>query len=252
MQPTLTSLSKLGGVMTGRILSFIIAPTEMSLLCGVGRCFCRAAFDSDVWAGTIVDARAVLPLGFKARNHWDLWQRAQFVMTGRWANGNVGLLMSPRFAIWRWYIGDDGHTVPVAGKLVCMSNVPIPHSFTVRMDSLAGLIALGFTNTNNMTSVVKSLRRKSTDSEIGFVGVFQQAGTTTLFYNRDIFADCPALEEGTFLTLVLKGSCVTLKRNGKFVLTTKLPGGFLRYKNLYCAAVMDRHCDILPCWTMIG
>ena len=226
LQPTGTPLSKLGGATTCLILGFVIAPLEMSLLCGLGRCCRRAAWDSDAWAGSIVDARAVRPLGQKAHNHWTLWQRAQFVMAGSWAIGNVGLLMSPRFAVWRWHVTDGGHTIAAAGKLVCVSQAPIPPSFTVRMDSLTGLIALGITNTKSPASIVASLRRKSTGSKIAFVGVFLQAGATTLFYNRDMFADCPALDEGTFLTLVLKGDCVTLKRNGKFVLTAKLPVRF--------------------------
>ena len=83
--------------------------------------------------------------------------------------------------------------------------------------------------------------------------MFLQTGATTLFYNSDdMFADCPALalQEGTFLTLALNEDCVTMRRNGKFVLTAKLPVRFRRDKNLYCAAVMDQHCDIVPCWTI--
>ena len=250
LQQTGTPLNKLGSAMYS-VLSFIIAPSEMSLLCGLAKCLRDGAWSPASWQDTVVDTRKLKPAGIKAHSLWTSWTQARHILSGSWAIMSVSLLLSPRFAVWRWLERGGAPYTKASGKFVAVSQSPVPLSVTVRLDVLDGLLALGIANTNAPQAIVGSLLRRKTKSKMAFTGVFLQPRASTLFLNSDQFADVPYLETGTFLTLKILDGCMTILKDNAFVLTAQLPAPWRLDSHFYCAAVMDKPCTLCPCWSVM-
>ena len=93
-----TPLSDLGSEVIATIFSFIIEPQIMPMLCGCSTTCNQAAWTVDAWAHALVDTSGLHPQGTRASYHWKLWRKA-CVIHGKWADKNVGVLLS---SVRRW------------------------------------------------------------------------------------------------------------------------------------------------------
>ena len=157
-----TSLTKNKTILTG-VLSFVLEPLVMPVLCALSRAARKECMGEGAWEGSIVDASKIRPVGYKSYTHWKLWKKAQFVVSGAWANRNVSLMMAPDFKTWCWELRKKTPWVKVDGKFVAVSQMPVPTSrVTVRaLDVLAFPLSLGFVNSRNPRQIVNALFNES-------------------------------------------------------------------------------------------
>ena len=63
----------------------------------------------EAWAGSAVDTRCIHPVGKRAHNHFVLWKQTRYVISGKWCQGNVALMLSA-FRPWRWETEREKHS----------------------------------------------------------------------------------------------------------------------------------------------
>ena len=96
-----TPLGRIGDAIH-KILSYAATPMAMPMLCVVAHFVYSACWRQEAWAGVVVDTRRIRPAGRKANSLWQKWIAAKAVISGAWAAHNVGVIVSPRVAVWRW------------------------------------------------------------------------------------------------------------------------------------------------------
>ncbi len=136
------------------ILSFVLAPTVISVVCAVNRQLCQRAWSPDAWISTIVNSTTIHPAGRLAFNHFRLWGRSR-VVGGRWQWRCVSLLLSHKFCLWRWAsIGDP--FLAVGGKylLVSSRSVWAPVLMQIHLKNLRGPVHMASATQRNLGAVV--------------------------------------------------------------------------------------------------
>ena len=91
----------LGTEVVAITFSFIISPALMSVLCACSITCNQACNEALAWDSTMVETDRIRPQGNKAHFHWKLWKTA-FVINGRWADKNVGVLLCKEIRQWRF------------------------------------------------------------------------------------------------------------------------------------------------------
>ena len=66
------------------ILSFVVEPLHMHIICTCSRSMCAAAMTPNAWAEVVVDTATIRPMGARAHVHFKLWKQAH-VIHGSWA-----------------------------------------------------------------------------------------------------------------------------------------------------------------------
>ena len=66
------------------ILSFVVEPLHMHIICTCSRSMRAAAMTPNAWAEVVVDAATIRPGGARAHVHFKLWKQAH-VIPGPWA-----------------------------------------------------------------------------------------------------------------------------------------------------------------------
>ncbi len=76
------------------VLSYVLTPTAMSVVCAVNRQLCRRAWSLEAWAGSLIDSSSIRPAGRLAFIHFRLWRRSQAGLAGQWQWRCISLLLS--------------------------------------------------------------------------------------------------------------------------------------------------------------
>ena len=151
-----TSLLKLR-VAVPILLSFILIPEDMPILCALSPGIKARAQDPQSWSGSTVDARHVKPCGVKAHRHWQAWGRARNIIAGEWAHGNVGLLVSPNFSVWRWLQTNGCPHLRFRGHTVSISQTPVPMRTTLLLQRLDEAVVVGLASTRKPNTILSAV-----------------------------------------------------------------------------------------------
>jgi len=155
-------LVTLGDDLLSSALSYVLRPSDMSALCAVCRGFSAAAWRPAAWHESTIHTAGMMPSGRLARRHYTLWISARLIIGGRWQFGNVGLLTSKTFAVWRWAEKDGSHFLPVASKTVMVSQSSVVcTAATMIFDDIhvEGDVTVGLTCSRNLAVIVLGGRK---------------------------------------------------------------------------------------------
>ena len=151
------------------VLSFVLVPEDMPILCALSSGIKARAQDQQSWSGSTVDARHVKPRGVKAHGHWQAWSRAKHVVAGDWAHGNVGLLVSPSFSVWRWVQANGCRHLRLRGHTISISQTPVPMRTTLLLQRLDEAVLVGLANTRQPKAILSTVLQ--TGKKCCFLGV---------------------------------------------------------------------------------
>ena len=85
------------------ILSYVLDPLIMTMLCAVAQHWQRRCFDEASWLDNVVDVPPwYKPSGVVAWNHFQSWTFAKYVVTRPWMFRYCGLLMDLSVQPWQW------------------------------------------------------------------------------------------------------------------------------------------------------
>ena len=112
-----TSATVLGETLSA-VLSFVMTPVIVADICACGKRLRDACLTIDAWSGCVVNTDGLRPLGRRAQKHFRLFTQARYVISGKWCQGNVALMLS-NFKPWRWEIEEraSGLSVNISSKL---------------------------------------------------------------------------------------------------------------------------------------
>ena len=159
------TLLTLGDDIVADALSYLLRPRDMPDVCAVCRGLAGAAWASNAWSGSVVDTAAIKPLGVRAKRHYTLWGRARIIIGGRWQFGVVSLLLSHRFALWRWQELGGSPFLAVESCCVMVSQSPVPPKVTMIFDKISNDVhrgvTVGFASTRDVAGIVAAIVGKS-------------------------------------------------------------------------------------------
>jgi hypothetical protein len=208
------------------------------------------SYDKESWCGTVVDARRAKPAGHKAHLHFLLWEKACAVINGPWCHANVSLLMHPHFTPWKWLLNKDNSPFSKScGKLVCASQSTVPRTMTIKFGEECGMGIVGLCTAREASMITRCVTHGS--KKHFFCGLLFDDNTATIVTNQ---ADMP---EAAFVAAVVK-QFVTITIDEKHLRATLgkhsacvLHGQCLDGRSVYATAIMDKKCDLYPCWSIV-
>ena len=238
------------------ILSFVRGAMTMALLCAIPSGLRAWAQDAQSWSHSTIDARSLKPCGQKAHRRWQLWHRAKHVIGGDWAHGNVGLLMSSNFGVWRWVTRNGCSRIPVCGSVVSISQSPVPSTVTLLMEHVCDeTVVVGLASTRQPRAIMETL--SGSKDTCAFFGVAITPVTTLLIHNDKVLNEDAThqLKDGSFVTVALDGEQVELTVSAPSALpyrqTARHGVRAVSTHELYCAAICDAPCQLVPCWSLL-
>ena len=164
------------------MISYVLTPVFMEILCPTGKpvndCFGKI----EAWAGSAVDTRCIHPVGKRAHNHFVLWKQTRYVISGKWCQGNVALMLSA-FRPWRWETEREKHS----GLFVSISSNLIDSSARFFFEAPVGNLTLGFTSSDQARAVVAAIKKRNKKKPL-FHGLrFEEGSVSLLTNNTELF-----------------------------------------------------------------
>jgi len=238
-------------------LSFVIAPLDMATLCGVCRRIAAAAWAPNAWDGSVVDASSVRPVGLKAHGLYTAWKSARLIRGGLWVLSNVGLLMSPIFCPWRWLEVDGRDFCEVGGKIVLVSQFPIPSNVTVGLGEVSRRVAVGISNTRVAQEVVAAFvtratvqLRETSEVIINYACVMFSDGMAQFQWNGVEIGDrvrCNPSHRA--VTFHCTRGCLILRIDGRQHATAHTESALIPDDTLFASVVMEAYEPVIPYWS---
>ena len=106
IQPGGKSVLTIGQALAN-VLSFALTPLTMTPLCATAKRVNETCGTPEAWIGNAVDTRGIRPNGKRVYNHFAFWRQTRYVISGKWCQGNVALLISVH--PWQWDIEGEKH-----------------------------------------------------------------------------------------------------------------------------------------------
>ena len=235
-----THLGRIGDAIH-QILSYVATPMAMPMLCAVAHFVYSACWRQEAWAGVVVDTRRIRPAGRKANSLWQKWIAAKAVISGAWATNNVGVIVPPRVAVWRW-----GPQVQLDGLSVLVSQGTVTSSITMLLEYTTGCAAICFSSTNDPQLIASNIL-EGNETDHTFLGVLFKPDTAILY--RSCVALCTVAIRHMPHLLTLSVVEKQLEVGSPDILSyatdlgdVSLPAG------CYVSFVWDGECRAYPCW----
>ena len=137
---------------------------------------------TEAWSGSAVDTRGIHPVGKRAHNHFVLWKQTRYVISGKWCQGNVALMLSA-FRPWRWEHERGKHS----GLFVSISTNLIDSNARFLMQAPVGDLTLGFASSDQARAVVAAIKKGNKKKPL-FHGLrFEESSVSLLSNNTELF-----------------------------------------------------------------
>ena len=202
----------------------------MYILCACCRACQDAAYSSNAWRDSIIDAAKIKPVGSRAKSHFKLWTNASAVTTGAWAYQNVEIMLSD-IRLWRWVIRGEQ-----LGLFVSISSILKEPAVNFHYRELTACVAVGFSLEGHI--------RKIASAYLSLNG--SRAVCTTPFLKLGPCTSCGgqlALQKSGVARMDIVGSEFSLATQDERTSEREVP---LRLGICYFV-VVGRH-NIRPCW----
>ena len=125
-----------------------------------------------------MDTRGMRPVGTRAHCHFVLWRQTRYVISAKWCQGNVALMLSA-FRPWRWEHERGKH----AGLFVSISTNLIDSNARFLMQTPVGNLTFGFASSDQPRAVVAAVKKGSKKKAL-FHGLRFEGGSVSLLTNN--------------------------------------------------------------------
>ena len=164
------------------MLSYVLTPVFMEVLCPTGKPVNDCCGKIEAWSGSAVDTRDIHPVGKRSHNHFVLWKQTRYVISGKWCQGNVALMLSA-FRPWRWETEREKHS----GLFVNISSNLIDSNARFFFEAPVGNLTLGFTSSDQARAVVAAIKKRNKKKPL-FHGLrFEESSVSLLSNNTELF-----------------------------------------------------------------
>ena len=101
----MSRVGRLEGCALEQVISFVVEPHCMSVLCAACRRWDEGCWRRSAWEGTIVDTPLrAKPCGKRAHSHDLLWEFAEGVAVQEWMFASCSFLMHSKYKPWKWTV----------------------------------------------------------------------------------------------------------------------------------------------------
>ena len=132
------------------VFSFTLTPVSMYILCACCRACQDAAYSSNAWRDSVIEAAKIKPIGSRAKSHFKLWTNASAVTTGLWAYQNVAVMLSD-IRLWRWVIREEQF-----GLFVSVSSILKEPAVNFHYRELKDCVAIAFSLEANLRKIANA------------------------------------------------------------------------------------------------
>ena len=212
------------------VFSFTLTPVSMYILCACCRACQDAAYSSNAWRDSIIDATKIKPVGSRAKSHFKLWTNASAVTTGAWAYQNVEIMLSD-IRLWRWVIRGEQ-----LGLFVSISSILKEPVVNFHYRELTGCVAVAFSLEGDIRKIASACLSLNHSNAV----------CTTPFLKLGPCTSCGgqlALQKSGVARMDIVGSEFSLATQDEHTSEREVP---LRLGICYFV-VVGRH-NIRPCW----
>ena len=177
------------------------------------------------------------------------------MIRGTWAHGNVGLLVPSHFGVWRWVSRNGCSHIPVSGSVVSVSQSPVPLNATLLLEQVCEeTLVVGLVSTRDPRAIMDTLFEGK--DICAFIGAALAPVATLLIHNDKILKEdaTPQLQDGAFVIIAFDDEQVQLTVNVPATPPYRQSahhGLSASTRELYCAAICDLPCQIVPCWSLL-
>ena len=247
-----TPLSSLSNEVLRSILQHHLTPQSMAGACSLSAKLKQFCYDRDSWKGSVVDVRKSKPAGHKAHLHFKIWEKALAVVSGPWCHANVSLLMSPTFTPWRWVQKKGNPFFKSCGKLVCASQSPVPKKMTVKFGAeVCSMCVIGLCSSREPGNITQCVARGSKKHLFFGLLLDTSDNTATCLMNEAEMPDAAFISTIPQKVLTISVDDEHLRATLGNSSACVFHGQCLDGKSFYAAAIMEKRCELDPCWTIV-
>ena len=246
-----TPLASLSEEVLRCILQHHLDPLNMAISCALSARLKHFCYDRDSWQGSIVDVRHTRPAGHKAHLHFKLWEKAFAVISGPWCHANVSLLMSKTFTPWKWVQKKGSPFSKSCGKQVCASQSPVPRTMTIKVGAEVGNACIGLC-TAREAGIITQCVAKGSKKHL-FLGLLFDSSddTATMINNNEEMPEAAFVSNIAQKILTISFDDEHLRASLGNNRACVFPGQRLDGRSLYTAAIVDKKCELDPCWAIV-
>ena len=180
IQPGGKSVLTIGQALA-HVLSFALSPMAMTALCATAKRVNETCGTPEAWIGNAVDTRGIRPSGKRAYNHFALWRQTRYVISGKWCQGNVALLIS--LHPWQWDIEGEKH----GGLFVSISTSLAVCSARFFLPKPATDLIVAFASCNVVRTLVAAVKKGIKKREIVHGFRFEAGSASLIVNNKELF-----------------------------------------------------------------